>query len=379
MSKSFNWNNPRDNRDVEIQRFCAVFFALALATVIMACTVSFRYQEEDGDTMPPETTTTAAASTSRNETPVTISPPETTHAAPTETLPMQTAESKAPSTSAGTKAPATSAPSTTAPKPIITAKPVTDPPPPVTEQITPAVTEQPPVTETSTAHEDDDPARLTARPFETDEPPAPPEVTVRVPENTAVENSYFSDALFLGDSRTVGLSLYSGLKSNYYSQQGLNISSVVSGAFIASGDAKLTLSQALDTNNAFTKVYVSFGINEIGWPSTDSFIKSYSVLIDLLKEKLPNAHIYVQEILPMAKATAENSRYKPMGGNGKVAEYNSRLYTLCEEKGLYYIALTEVFADENGDLNVTDSFDGIHLGVKSSKAWVEYLKTHTVP
>ena len=63
MSKSFNWNNPRDNRDVEIQRFCAVFFALALATVIMACTVSFRYQEEDGDTMPPETTTTAAAST----------------------------------------------------------------------------------------------------------------------------------------------------------------------------------------------------------------------------------------------------------------------------------------------------------------------------
>ena len=210
-------------------------------------------------------------------------------------------------------------------------------------------------------------------------PPAPPPVTVRVAESKAVENSYFSDALFLGDSRTVGLSLYSGLKSNYYSQQGLNISSVASSAFITSGDKKITLSQALDEKNTFTKVYVSFGINEIGWPSTDSFIKSYGALIDILEEKLPDAHIYVQEILPMAKATAENSRYKPMGGNGKVAEYNSRLYTLCEERGLHYIALTEIFADENGDLNVTDSFDGIHLGVKSSKAWVEYLKTHTVP
>ena len=81
----------------------------------------------------------------------------------------------------------------------------------------------------------------------------------------------------------------------------------------------------------------------------------------------------------MAKATAENSRYKPMGGNGKVAEYNERLYSLCEEKGLYYIALTEIFADEHGDLTITDTFDGIHLGVASSKAWISYLKTHTLP
>ena len=378
MSKKYNRNIPRDNRVDEIQRFCAVFFALAVATVIMACTVSFRYQEEGRDTMPPDTTVTAAVSTSRSDIPVTVSPPEITSAVPTETLPAQTTGTKPPSTSAGTKAPATAS-STTAPKPITTAAPVTDTQPPVTEQTTPAVTEQPPATDTGTAYEDDDPARLTARPLETDEPPAPPEATVRVPENAAVENSYFSDALFLGDSRTVGLSLYSGLKSNYYSQQGLNISSVVSSAFVSSGDTKLTLSQALDTHNTFTKVYISFGINEIGWPNTESFIKSYGVLIDLLQQKLPNARIYVQEILPMAKATAENSRYKPMGGNGKVAEYNNRLYAMCEERGLYYIALTEVFADENGDLNVTDSFDGIHLGVKSSKAWVEYLKTHTVP
>ena len=371
MSKNFNRNIPPYNRDVEIQRFCAVFFALALATVIMACTVSFRYMDESGDTMPPETKATLATHTTHSEIPVTISPPESTSAAPTETLPVQTTETKAPSTSASTtKAPTTTAPSTTASKPVTTAPPV---------QTTPAVTTNAPVTETHAPGEDDDPARLTARPLETDEPPAPPAVSVRVPENTAVDNSYFSDALFLGDSRTVGLSLYSGLKSNYYSQQGLNISSVVSSAFIASGDAKLTLSQALDANNTFTKVYVSFGINEIGWPNTDSFIRSYGVLLDLLQEKLPNAHIYVQEILPMAKETAENSRYKPMGGNGKVAEYNSRLYALCEERGMHYIALTEVFADENGDLNITDSFDGIHLGVKSSKAWVEYLKTHTVP
>lgn len=227
---------------------------------------------------------------------------------------------------------------------------------------------------------DDDPARVTYHPLE--ETTAPEEETfVRVPESAAVEDSYFSDAVFIGDSRTVGLSLYAGLKSNYYSQQGLNVSSVMSTAFVpaADGETKLTLAEALEAHPEFTKVYISFGINEIGWPSADSFIRTYGTLMDLVQEKLPHACIYVQEILPMCKVTAENERYSAMGGNTTVATYNERLYKLCEEKGAYYVALTEVFADENGDLNVTDSGDGIHLGVASSKTWISYLKTHTVP
>ncbi len=385
MSKNTNQNNSREYRADGARRFCAVFFALAVSAVICGCAISFRYHGDGWDTSsqssgtplltlkPPKTTSAEVRD------PETIAPPETSVNVPPDTLPPETS---APPVTAPpvTKPPVTQPPVTKPPvtNPPVTQPPVTEPPvtkPPVTE---PPVT-NPPVSDTTVPVGDDDPARLTARPLDTEDLPDPPEVSVRVEESKAVESSYFSDALFLGDSRTVGLSLYSGLKSNYYSQQGLNISSVVTSAFISSGDKKITLSQALDEKNSFTKVYISFGINEIGWPSTDSFIKAYTTLVELLQEKLPDAHIYVQEILPMAKATAENSRYKPMGGNGKVKEYNERLYKLCEEKGLHYIALTEIFADENGDLTVTDSFDGIHLGVKSSKAWIEYLKNHTVP
>ena len=80
----------------------------------------------------------------------------------------------------------------------------------------------------------------------------------------------------------------------------------------------------------------------------------------------------------MTKSAAESERYSAMGGNRKIAEYNERLYKLCEEKGLYYINLSEIFADENGNLSITDSGDGIHLGVASSRAWADYLRTHTV-
>ena len=65
------------------------------------------------------------------------------------------------------------------------------------------------------------------------------------------------------------------------------------------------------------------------------------------------------------------------GGNARVAEYNEGLYALCEELGLYFLDLNEAFADENGDLNVDDSSDGVHLGLKSVGAWADFLRTHT--
>ena len=290
-------------------------------------------------------------------------PPETSASPDTPgTSPSVVTSADTPAVSTDTEASTTPspAPGSSAAQPPVTQPPVTQPPvtqPPVTQ---PPVT-QPPATE----------------------PPAPDtDVTwtnsVEVGASDAVDDSYFDDALFIGDSRTVGLSLYSGLKTNYYSEQGLNVSSVQTKSFVSDGDNKLTLSDALDANPGFRKVYLSFGINEIGWGSTDSFIKSYTSLVELIQKKLPDATIYIQSILPMVKETAENDRYKPMGGNGKVAEYNERLYKLCEEKGLRYINLNEIFADSDGNLTVTDSGDGIHLGVASSKAWADYLRTHTV-
>lgn len=220
----------------------------------------------------------------------------------------------------------------------------------------------------------DPPVSETDEPIKTDHPG---ETLVRVPESEPVDDEYFRNAVFIGDSRTVGLYLYSGLKSNYYSEQGLNVSSVMSKEFIAEGESKLTLADALETHS-FRSVYISFGINEIGWNSTQSFIDTYQKLIELVESKQPDADIYVQSILPMSKEASESELYSAMGGNAKVAEYNERLYALCESMGHYFIDLDEIFADENGNLNISDTTDGIHLGVASCTAWVDYLRNHAV-
>ena len=49
----------------------------------------------------------------------------------------------------------------------------------------------------------------------TEETPEKPE-TMLVPEREPVEDAYFADTVFLGDSRTEGFHLYSGLKEGEY-------------------------------------------------------------------------------------------------------------------------------------------------------------------
>ncbi len=282
----------------------------------------------------------------------TSAPPSDTSAP--ESTPPADGTTDAPDSLPFSTDPVTDAPETDPPA---TEPPVTDPPatePPVTE---PPVTD-PPVTD----------------------PPETQPVSngvVRVPASDPVDDSFFADAVFIGDSRTVGLYLFSGLASNYYCEQSLNVSTVQTKAYISAGnDDKVTLRQALSANS-FHAVYISFGINEIGWPSAQGFFDTYESLIRLVWDCVPDADVYVQSVLPMTKA-ASQGYYSQYGGNARVAEYNRGLLALCEKLGVYFIDLDEIFADAEGNLNVSDTTDGIHLGVASSVAWVDYLRTHTV-
>ena len=377
MPNSNNKHTIQSRKKAEEQRQSRMIVITVLAACIALawCLVEFRgvlFRPADGQdtsgTSPkdsyiiesgvPVPSDTPADTSADPATDTSAAPDHTTESDPDTSFPFDTDPLV-------TEPPVTNPPVTEPPQtePPVTNPPVTEPPqtePPVTN---PPVTE-PPQTEPPVTN-----------PPETE----PPQIfhPVRVPECETVDDSFFADAVFIGDSRTVGLSLWSGLKSNYYSEVGLNVSSVQKRAYVPSGDSKLTLAEAL-AQSRFTKVYLSFGINEIGWSSTKAFISTYTNLVNLVKEKLPDADIYVQAILPMSKKTAESDTYSPMGGNDKIAEYNEALLDLCESEGLYFVDLCEVFADENGDLNATDSGDGIHLGSKSYHTWADYLRTHVV-
>ena len=105
-------------------------------------------------------------------------------------------------------------------------------------------------------------ASVTAAPEETAEPTPTPEPTPL--QFTTVDTSYFDDALFIGDSRTVGIAEYGSLKNaTYFADVGLNVYVAQTKAIAVKNVGTVTLPQLL-SQKTFGKVYIMLGINELG-------------------------------------------------------------------------------------------------------------------
>lgn len=199
-----------------------------------------------------------------------------------------------------------------------------------------------------------------------------------VPQTEPVGDDYFADAVFIGDSRIVGMMTYSGVKSHYYAKVSLNVFSVLHTEFLVppeGGDKLLTVLDALEKYPVFKKVYLCFGVNELGYNPT-AFINAYEYLLDEVIKRLPDATIYIQAIFPVSTEAAARSKYGVT--NEAIVRNNKLLLELAEKKGVYYVNVYEAFAGEDGALDPSISSDGIHLGKEGIKLQMDYLRTHTV-
>lgn len=196
-----------------------------------------------------------------------------------------------------------------------------------------------------------------------------------VPESEAVDNDYFDDAVFIGDSRTEGLILYTGLSNAIsYTHKGLMVDTVFTKPVINMNGEKLSVMDALWQTD-FSKVYIMLGINETGWPYNDVFIEKYGKVIDEIKTINPDALIYVQDILPVTDRVSQTHSYVK---NKKINEFNVLIRKMAEEKKVYSIDAGSVVSDVSGCLPEEAAIDGIHLKKPYCEKWLEYLKTHTV-
>lgn len=196
-----------------------------------------------------------------------------------------------------------------------------------------------------------------------------------VPKSDMVDENYFDDAVFIGDSRTEGLLLNTGLANAIeYTHKGLMVDTVFTAPVINMKGDKISVMAALRQTH-FAKVYIMLGINETGWPYNDIFIEKYEKVIDKIKSINPDATIYVQEILPVTQTVSANHSYVK---NGKIAKFNRLIRKMAEEKKVYYVAAGSAVADVGGCLPEDAAMDGIHLNKSYCEKWMKYLKTHTV-
>lgn len=198
------------------------------------------------------------------------------------------------------------------------------------------------------------------------------------PESPAVDNSYFADAAFIGDSRTEGLMLYSGIgEVDKYTSIGISIFKLESKKAITIDGVDYTLVEAL-AQKQYNKVYICLGVNELGYFNDQGFYDSYCQVIDDIKASQPNAVIYIQNLIPLNEDTIAARGGSEYLTNEHLRVYNELTQKVAQEKQVVYLDLYSAFVGEDGQLPADASTDGVHLIGAYYKAWLEYLKTHTV-
>lgn len=194
----------------------------------------------------------------------------------------------------------------------------------------------------------------------------------------SVENdSYFKDAAFLGDSRTLGISDYAGLdEADFYCDSGMTIFKLLEPdgvTYQKTGD-KEDLSQVLQQKK-YGKIYIMLGMNELGYGNTDMYLEQYRQVVNQIREWQPGSIIYIMANLHVSK---EKNNAGTEFNNININDKNAASAELANGTDIFYLDANPLFTDEEGFLNAELTFDGVHLYAQHYDVWRQFLMEHAV-
>ena len=214
-------------------------------------------------------------------------------------------------------------------------------------------------------------------------PPAPPPggggLSQPLPASEPVGMEYFADALFIGDSRTDGLQLYSGVEgADFYSYRGLTVFETAERKVIDLNGGKYSVVEALQAGPQYAKIYISLGVNELGYFDDQAFHDTFATFLRQVRQAQPDAVIYLENLVPVNpdKCAANDQPYYV--NNDRVAAYNAIYPKLAEEEHVVFLDVAAALSDENGILPASATVDGVHFTKEYYKTWLAFLMEHTV-
>lgn len=195
-------------------------------------------------------------------------------------------------------------------------------------------------------------------------------------ECEAVDDEFFADAAFFGNSLVDGLRRHGGLsQGSFFAVTSASVVNVgVTLNCILENGSKGTLIAAL-TQRQYAKIYILLGINEIGF-EPDYFAELYGAMLDRIRGGEPDADIYIMSLTPVTQECSDGSEFFNME---RIELYNEALLALARDRQCYFVDLCQALADEDGFLPAEDSTDGIHLKPEKYPQWADYLRTHVKP
>ncbi len=220
----------------------------------------------------------------------------------------------------------------------------------------------------------------TPEPTPTPEPVEPYEFGTPLEESEPVEDdSFFDTAVFLGDSRTEGFQLFSGLKhGDFYWGRGMTVFRARSEdyrVFEVEGQ-KYNMLEALALER-YESVYIMLGVNELGYPA-ESFESGLGELLDDIVALQPEAVIYLQIMPPLNDAMCRANGLQGYINNANLSAFNEAIVRLAQAKKLVLLDTAAAYTGEDGQLPAELANDGCHFAYSAYSRWADYLRAHVM-
>lgn len=193
----------------------------------------------------------------------------------------------------------------------------------------------------------------------------------RVKEFETVEKEYWADALFIGDSRTVGLSEYADLGgADVFADSGMSVYKAFSVEVPMPEAGKQNLEEVL-ASRQYGKIYIMMGINELGYDYNKT-VENYQKMVDRIQELQPDAVIFLEANLYVTKNKSSKDK---IYNNAAIDKMNQAIWEMADNKTRFYVDVNEIFDDAEGNLDTVYTADDAHVLGKYYVQWSEWLLT----
>lgn len=189
--------------------------------------------------------------------------------------------------------------------------------------------------------------------------------------------SYFNDAVFLGDSRTLGIADYAGLDgADFFCDNGMTIFKLLEdkGVTYQKTGEKMDLKKVFQERR-YGKIYIMLGMNELGYGNTNMYLKQYLKVLKQLREWQPDAIIYIMANLHVSRG---KNNMETEFNNININDKNAASARLANGRDIFYLDCNPLFTDAEGYLPDDSTFDGVHLYAQHYEKWREFLFEHGV-
>lgn len=184
----------------------------------------------------------------------------------------------------------------------------------------------------------------------------------------------FENALFIGDSRTVGIAKYSGItEADFFATTGMDVYSVFTHESTTGSWEKGTLLENVLREKQYDRIYIMLGINELGYNFKHT-VETYSSVLDRLRQLQPDAVLIVEANLQVSKTRSETDK---VINRDTIQRMNEAQAGFADDETVFYMDVNPLFCDEEGYLDASLSFDGTHPYGKYYARWAEWLKENT--